>query len=219
MTQPTTTTTTGSVLKSLRALMPLRQLSYVESCQRAELQANRLLSLHGITGPAVPLEIVTELPRVRVERIYDMPVSGAAFWDGYSWVMTINASECELRQRFSLMHEFKHVLDNPFQRIMHAGPNPLPDDALERIADYFAACVLMPKRWVKTVFFSETQYIQQLALKFEVSRQAMSYRLDQLGLTESPPRCQSPWLSSQFTESPVTSRNRHIGLPTFGART
>jgi hypothetical protein len=214
-----TTTTTESVLKSLRALIPQRQLSYLEACQRAEFQANRLLSLNGITGPAVPIEIVTELPRVRVERTFDIPVSGAALWDGYSWVLTLNASECELRQRFSLMHEFKHVLDNPFRRIMQAGPNPLPDEALERIADFFAACVLMPKRWVKTAFFSETQYIKPLALKFEVSRQAMSYRLDELGLTESPPRCQSPWLSRQFAQSYVTSHNRHIGLPTFGART
>ena len=44
-------TTNESVFKTLRSLMPDRILSYAEALQRAELQASRLLSLHGVTTP------------------------------------------------------------------------------------------------------------------------------------------------------------------------
>lgn len=217
MTQPINTTG-ASILKSLRALMPMRQLSFTEGRQIAELQASRLLALHGVAGPAVPDEIITELPRVRVEAAYDIPVSGSAFWDGNYWVMTLNASESHLRQRFSLMHEFKHVLDHPFRHLMQ-NTAPAPEEGLERIADYFAACVLMPKRWVKAAFYSGAQSTEALADKFQVSRQAMSYRLSELGITESAPRCRSPWLHSHFIRPHVPWRNGRMGPPLTGVRT
>ena len=53
-----------------------------------------------------------ELPRIRIEREHGLPVSGAAHWNGCYWVITLNADDHPLRQRFSLMHEFKHVLDH-----------------------------------------------------------------------------------------------------------
>ena len=138
-----------SVLKSLRSLMPSRALSYSEALQRAELQAHRLLTLHGLTRGPVPIEIVTELPRLRVEQTYDLPVSGSAHWDGGSWVLTVNAAEFDRRQRFSVMHEFKHVLDHPTRHLINgdASAKLTAEQMAERIADYFAACVLMPKVW------------------------------------------------------------------------
>lgn len=183
-----------SVLKSLRSLMPSRALSYHEALQRAELQANRLLTLHGITHGPVPIEIITELPRLRVEQCYDLPVSGSAHWDGHAWVLSVNASEYILRQRFSLMHEFKHVLDHPRQQLVGGdGRTMLTAEQLsEKVADYFAACVLMPKAWVKSAFFSGLQKIEALADLFQVSPKAMSFRLNQLGLTVPADRCASP---------------------------
>ena len=74
----TSTATELSVLKQLRQLMPARVLSYGEALQRAELQAGRLLSLHGVIGPAVPSEIVTELPRIAVRQRTNLPASGSA---------------------------------------------------------------------------------------------------------------------------------------------
>jgi Zn-dependent peptidase ImmA (M78 family) len=173
-----------SIIKELRLLMPQRSLSYADALQRAEAQANRLLSLHGITRGPVPNEIVTELPRVRVEHDWDMPVSGSAVWDGTNWVVAINAAEHSLRQRFSLFHEFKHILDHSMRHLIES------DEMAERVADYFAACVLMPKAWVKAAFCNETQKIEALAEKFAVSPRAMSVRLAQLGLTTAVDRCE-----------------------------
>jgi len=178
-----------SVVKALRSLMPTRVLSYSEAIQRAELQAHRLLELHHITEAPVPSEIVSELPRIIVAQRYDLPVSGSAHWDGGSWVITLNAGEPELRGRFSLLHEFKHILDHPTRHLVRGTKDLSAEDTAERIADYFAACVLMPKAWVKTAFCSRTQKTERLAAMFQVSPKAMSVRLSQLGLTEPVDRC------------------------------
>ncbi len=105
-----------------------------------------------------------------------MPASGSAIWDGTNWVITLNAAEHSLRQRFSLFHEFKHIIDHPTRHFIE------DDEMAERVADYFAACVLVPKAWVKAAFCNETQKIEALAEKFAVSPRAMSVRLAQLGL-------------------------------------
>ena len=101
-----------SILASLRSLVPQRPLSPGESIRIAELQANRLLQHFQIETPAVPEEIVSELPRIRIVRERCLPVSGSAHWNGRHWIVTLSADEHPCRQRFSLMHEFKHVLDH-----------------------------------------------------------------------------------------------------------
>lgn len=180
-----------SILRELRALMPERVLSYPEALQRAELQAGRLLSLHGLTKGAVPTEIITELPRIRTDREWDMPASGSAHWDGSAWVITLNAAEHELRQRFSTFHEFKHILDHPIRHLIEGDRQyrMTADQMAERVADYFAACVLMPRSWVKSAFCTHTQSTEALASEFNVSAKAMSVRLAQLGLSTPVDRC------------------------------
>ena len=71
-----------SVLTLLRSLVPRRDLALWESYRIAELQANRLLRYFDVQTTAVPSEIVSELPRIRIEREHSLPVSGAAHWNG-----------------------------------------------------------------------------------------------------------------------------------------
>ena len=66
---------TGSVLASLRRLIPDRPLQFAEALQIAEWQASRLLQLSGIDDGPVPTDIVSQLPRIRIER-RDLPTSG-----------------------------------------------------------------------------------------------------------------------------------------------
>ena len=72
---------------------PNRPLTPSETLRIAELQANHLLRHFAIETPAVPEEIISELPRIRVEREHDLAVSGAAYWNGRNWVIAINADE------------------------------------------------------------------------------------------------------------------------------
>lgn len=180
-----------SVLAMLRALVPSRALTPSEALRLAELQANHLLHHFGIETNAVPEEIVSELPRVRIVREYGLPVSGAAHWNGRYWIITLNADEPLFRQRFSLMHEFKHVLDHTTRDFLyHDRPSRTADEQAERVADYFAACVLMPKRVVKRLWCQGNQNLLELAETLFVSTRALRFRLEQLGLVEPAGRCQ-----------------------------
>jgi Zn-dependent peptidase ImmA (M78 family) len=185
-----TNSNTRSVLALLRGLVPQRQLTFNEALRIAELQANHLLEHFSINTTSVPDEIISELPRIKIERERSLPVSGSAHWNGRYWIITVNASEHWLRQRFSLMHEFKHILDhtaNDFLYRDHAGGGA--DQQAERVADYFAACLLMPKRVVKRLWCQGHQDLADLSNLLRVSPAAVRYRLDQLGLIEEPRRC------------------------------
>jgi Zn-dependent peptidase ImmA (M78 family) len=180
-----------SLLRDLRRLMPQRPLGFGEALRIAELQANRLLQWRGILEPPVPASLVAKFPRVQVETIYPLGVSGATAWSDGRWQVILNAGEPAVRQKFSAVHELKHVIDHPFAAAAY--PDSLGVSSAERqeqVADYFAACVLMPRRWVKRAWGNGTQDVKQLARMFGVSREAMRYRLTALGLTEQRKRCE-----------------------------
>jgi predicted transcriptional regulator len=183
--------TNESVLRTLRDLVPERRLSYSESLRIAELQANRLLELFDIRGPRVPSELVASLPRLHVRYEHDLPVSGSAHWELGQWIITLNASEPHVRRRFSLMHEFKHVLDHTTKQNLY-GNAEIDVRAVgraERAADVFAAALLMPKRWIKSQWYDSGQDLSALAIRSGVSTRALSVRLYHLGIAQDMPRC------------------------------
>lgn len=192
-----------SMLALLRSLMPARKLYFNEALRLAELQANRLLERSNITSTPVPNEIVGSLPRITVEYEPDMPCSGASNWDSRrrTWVITLNALEPDTRHRFSLMHEYKHIVDHGSAGLVELGGwRYFGYRPVEYLAEYFAGCVLIPKRLVKQAWGAGLQREDELADYFDVSPQAIAVRLSQIGLTESRPRCAGP-LQRQDTTS------------------
>jgi Zn-dependent peptidase ImmA (M78 family) len=103
--------------------------------------------------------------------------------------MFINEAEPRVRQRFSLLHEFKHVLDFEDAQRLHAklgnGYRRLQADMIEWIANEFAGQVLMPTPLVKRLWFS-TQNLALMAGLFNVSVEAMTTKLERLGLIGEP---------------------------------
>ena len=180
-----------SVIAELRGLTPHRSLTLVESLRVAELQANRLLEAAGIREPAVPDSVVTDLPRVAVERVGRIPVSGSVHWAKGLWVIALNRHEPAARQRFSLAHELKHVLDAPFGEALYPEWRGLSaHDRAEQVANHFAACLLMPKAWVRRYYFNHgVMSLPRIAARFAVSQPAMRYRLESLGMVRSIVRC------------------------------
>jgi hypothetical protein len=180
-----------SIIGRLRAVMPNRPLTATDALRVAELQANKLLELTGTDRPAVPDSVIARLPRIKVEHLSPLPMSGYTAWSRGHWLIVVNASESPLRQRFSLAHEFKHILDHPFVDEAYSKPRgQSSSDWAERTCDYFAGCLLMPKSWVKNLYCNEgIQELPTLARRFHVSQAAMRVRLLQLGLVEQGPRC------------------------------
>ncbi len=182
----------AGIIASLRDIVPIRPLTIVESLHIAERQAMKFLELAGIEQPPVPERIITGLPRVQVERLSPSPVSGATQWSHGRWLIVLNGSENLGRQRFSLAHEFKHVLDNRFIGVLYPDSPPLMtrEARAEQVCDYFAACLLMPRPWVKRAWVEGVQDLRRLARRFQVSQMAMQVRLLQIGLVEPYARCE-----------------------------
>ena len=67
----------------------------------------------------MPENAIATLPRIQVDRLSPIPVSGSAHWAKGRWVIVLNGAEPLVRQRFSLAHEFKHVLDAPFDTLLY----------------------------------------------------------------------------------------------------
>lgn len=178
----------GTVLTRLRALLPDRPLGLQEAVSIVELQAARLLHFQGISDAPVPTAAVSELPRVTVvgdQELTRHAASGTSHWsrERHAWIISVNPNEPLTRQRFTVMHEYWHI-------IMHYHPglySPLPRsvfglEPVEYLAEYFAGCVLMPKRWLKSAFYTGVQQTDELAALFDVSPRAVEVRLSQLGL-------------------------------------
>jgi Zn-dependent peptidase ImmA (M78 family) len=172
------------VIRKLRDVVPIRPLSMQEAMQIAELQANLLLSGMRVTLPPVPETIISELPRIDVERIRPCPVSGAAHWSKGRWQIVVNGDESPARQRYSIAHEFKHVLDDPFIKVLYPDLVGIgSQERAEQVCDYFAACLLMPAHWMRHFYFDLGIHDpRRLAQRFETSWTAVQVRLLQIGL-------------------------------------
>jgi len=208
-----TTTNQSSLLYQLRKLAPARPLTQFEAYRIAELQANRLLEAAHVDQPGTPDELITGLAFVQTSLRGDLPASGLTRWVKPRWRIYLNGNESALRRRYSLMHEFKHILDHGMsERLYPANQWGSAAERAERVCDYFAASLLMPKRLVKRRFFQGLSDPDELAAEFGVSSQAMRVRLDQLKLTEPIPRCdrqlKSPPidLSGYLRRAPVRER-------------
>lgn len=203
------TTTETSVLATLRSLSPTRDhISFSDALRVAELQAARLLELNDVTTWPVPREIISELPKIRI-----LPSTGAAdganFWDWRSkqWVILLNRADSWRRQRFTLAHEYKHIIDHPNRRRLYHGPRA--DQHAEQVADYFAGCLLVPRRLLKSAWGNGIQRQDDLARAFNVSEQAIRVRLHQTGLAmptdwQAPRSCTSGALH-RYARTPVLS--------------
>jgi hypothetical protein len=176
------------MLASLRALGPNHAITLDEALQLAERQANRLLELCGGAVVPIPSRIVTDQPRITVEHDPALPTeaaSGCSDWDSrrHTWVISLNPTEPRRRQRFTVFHEYKHIIDHPSLGIpssRYVRQRP----AAEIVADYFAGCVLIPKRMLAAAFYDGIQRPADLAQLFDVSPEAIRVRLTQVGLAE-----------------------------------
>lgn len=175
-----------SALAELRALCPDRALSPWDARGVAERQAARLLRRAGVTEAPVPEEVIADLPYVRVRYVKARRLAAAARWTGGRWSIIVNLDDTVGRQRFSLAHEFKHVLDHPnAERVYRDRAGRSAHAQAERAADCFAAALLMPKALVKRAFYDQGVRDERvLAREFGVSVAAMRFRIDELGLRE-----------------------------------
>lgn len=207
-----------SILASLRALTPRRELGYDEAIQIAEMQARRLADL--VADPTgIQEHHIVEMPRIAVHRDDLDVVSGMSHWTGQQWVITIRKDDSLARQRFTLLHEFKHIIDHGaaarlYRDTAGSSRRATAAEQAEQAADYFAGCALIPRQALKSVWGQGMQRITVLAEHFGVSPAAIEVRLSQTGLDRvrdpdpepvpaRTPRCARPtrtplWQAQRF---------------------
>ena len=180
-----------TVLQSLRAFVPARGLQHHEAQGVAERQAMRLLTILEQREPPVAVGLIAGLPRIEVRVVPNRDLaglSGMTQWHKSRWLVTVNRDDSQTRRRFTLAHEFKHILDNPYINVLYPKSEQSAEDRAERMCDYFAACLLMPRTWVKRLWSQGVQDAAVLAATFNVSPAAMNRRLQDLGMVESRQR-------------------------------
>jgi Zn-dependent peptidase ImmA (M78 family) len=126
-------------------------------------------------------------------------LSGAAIVEGAAKTILVNNSEPETRQRFTISHELGHLLLHKNENLNYSqvpvvlfreSTATAFQDWKEREANCFAANLLMPTKAIQVriqeLFQTEAIHedvVEKLSNEFQVSVQAMSIRLSQLGFT------------------------------------
>lgn len=169
------------------------------SRQAIERKALQVLRESGQLGAPVDVERVAKHLRIRVEYArFDESCSGVLVKsrDGTA-VIGVNWEHHKNRQRFTVAHEIAHfVLDHDGDTFVDKGTYARFRDeeshsgkvTEEREANQFAASLLMPARLVKERFEKrvfdpgDDTALDEMASIFQVSTQAMMFRLQNLGL-------------------------------------
>lgn len=149
-----------------------------------------LLAQARMPGPPVDIEVCARVAGIALVIPSDLgtdndeTASAVLMQRGEIVTALVNMRHGRLRQRFSLAHEIGHWVLERLPGTKELAPVAARGrryDSLERVCDYFAACLLMPRPWVRDrVQRGDT--IGDLARAFEVSAPAMSARLRELDI-------------------------------------
>jgi hypothetical protein len=204
--------TKGNIVQLLRALVPTRPLTLSESYTLAEQQASRALALLDIKQPPVDLGWIVDLPRVDVQLSprYQMDgFSGATTFANGRYLVIINKNDGHARRRFTLAHEFKHLLDYTAAPVIHRalgyGDQERQRQQVEAICNHFAASLLMPRTWVKQAWANGIQDVAALAGLFNVSDEAMAKRLRFLGFIDGNSRSVKTYFRLAWLGQPMAA--------------
>ncbi len=172
------------LLSELRALLPDRELSLAELLALLDHLAGQLRALTGTVTDVLPIDVISSQPPFRIEDTV-LPLSGFSFWDSEShqWVMRLNEDESEAMRRFTIFHEFGHILWHGWETKLFPRLAKVNRDRLaEHAADIFAGEALMPKSLITRLYRTGVRDPVALARHFEVGTSSMRWKLAQMDL-------------------------------------
>lgn len=165
-----------------------------------ESKAQRLLRKCQITGPPVPVDAIANAEGIEIVRsVGDWNESGFLLRQTETAIIGINSRNSVRRQRFTTAHELGHyclhegkplIVDQSVMVNKRNGVSSQATDQEEIEANQFAAALLMPAPWVKRSaeaklaagVSSREHLVNALAKDFDVSVDAMGWRLINLGI-------------------------------------
>lgn len=163
---------------------------------RIEQLADSLLKEVGINGPPVPIDAIVKARGIAVRQMDLKEISGLVVRDGNVTVIGVNKDHALTRRRFTIAHECAHALlhdgkeihyDKDYRVDFRSGESSLGVNVEEMEANFFAACILMPRRFLEAdPLMSELDVedaaptVKALAARYKVSPHAMSIRVGNL---------------------------------------
>jgi Zn-dependent peptidase ImmA (M78 family) len=166
--------------------------------RRIESMIEELLAGYEITEAPVPVERIAKAKGARIfYQSLEDNVSGFLYRDKTQAVIGVNTHHAPARQNFTTAHELGHFLlheqeqlhiDHEFRVRLRDDVSSLGTDDDEREANFFAASLLMPKRFLEEDLETEEyfdllgdDFLSDLSRKYGVSTQALVNRLKNLG--------------------------------------
>lgn len=165
-----------------------------------EEKANKLLIEANCIEAPIKIEKCAKFLEIELKPMeLDDDVSGFLLQKDKSVHIGYNKNQNKKRIRFTIAHEIAHYIlhekeSNLFidktEKILFRNLNSSTGEIIqEREANAFAAAVLMPKKLIieevhKTKTETKKNFIQKLSKKFDVSEQAITIRLNNLGLID-----------------------------------
>jgi Zn-dependent peptidase ImmA (M78 family) len=157
--------------------------------REAEKDAAKLL--RATWGGAIPVDPVaiarTAGLRVLEAQLEENTLGALVKQPGQDPTILLNENDSENRRRFTCAHELGHFVrrseeSDEYTRVdLRNSLSATGQDPEEVYANEFAACLLMPESEVRS--FSQMGMSDlEMAIKFRVSREAMQFRLTNLGL-------------------------------------
>lgn len=163
-------------------------------------RVERLLTKAHASGPAVPVLTIARSLGIIVQ-FGPLPedLSGFLVHEDERTVIGVNNRQAKSRQLFTIAHELGHFILHPaanfVDRTLIYFRNARSSEAIdprEIQANEFAADLLMPERFIraylddKTVDLEDAEYFANMAARFGVSSQALTFRLLNLNLANQP---------------------------------
>lgn len=177
------TNLSAPTLRNLRRMMPKFTLSHTQALRVAERQAVRLARYFDAECRVITETDLASITRLSIERScghQQCPISGHSYYADRTWHISVEACEPRARQRFTIAHELKHIIDAGC-RLDHLYRH-LSTDQIERVCDYFAANLLMSKHAVYHLWGEGLRTPEALAMACHVSLSAMKRRMRELAL-------------------------------------
>lgn len=171
---------------------PERQLTFGAVAERAQ---NLVTELNMGYRPGVNLtEALEEKLNLRILHLQMGGIGSALCSRGdYGFAIIVNASDPPWRRNFDLAHDLFHLYAiniYPLDKLHQ--PEEIGKGQVERLADSFAAALLMPEKPLLAELDKRTVNhriawidLIRIAMEFEVSTQALLYRLANLGKLET----------------------------------
>jgi len=166
---------------------PFPQARVTVKAAKADTAAREVLAKAKLTRPPIDVQAVArELGVAVFSRPFPNALSALILRHGKNAFIGVNSHQAPVRQRFSVAHELGHFVlhhaDHHFIDYAGSPEGEVPgyDWEHERAANQFAAELLMPAEMVTRD--ARTTSLPRLARRYDVSQEAMGFRVANLGL-------------------------------------